>query len=80
MFCLELQELESRHNRYNELSLSTRTLLAEGRGEFSKWHRAGRARLAFDIQMHRQHCDICRSLNSQQAEHETEPQRSRSTI
>jgi hypothetical protein len=62
MVCLELQELESRHSRYNEFSLNTRVLLAEGRGEFSKWHRAGRARLAFDIQMHRQNCSICQSL------------------
>lgn len=60
MPCAEMQELEASNNRYNDRSLITISLLAAGRNEFSKWHRAGRARLAYNMQMHRQTCDICR--------------------
>jgi hypothetical protein len=60
MPCSELLELEASYNRYNDLSLVTTTLLTSGRGEFSKWHRAGRARLALTIQSHRQTCTVCR--------------------
>jgi RNase P subunit RPR2 len=65
MPCIELQELEARHKEFNKLSLSTIASLAAGRGEFSKWQRAGRARVAFSIQMHRQTCPVCRSVLSQ---------------
>jgi hypothetical protein len=60
MPCTEMLELEANYHRYNDLSLITTTLLSSGRGEFSKWHRAGRARLAWTIQMHRQNCSACR--------------------
>jgi hypothetical protein len=53
-------ELEAKYDRFNEQSIITTNLLAQGRGEFSKWHRAGRARLAWTIQMHRQTCTVCR--------------------
>lgn len=61
MPCAELLELEASYTRYNHHSLITTTLLSTGRGEFSKWHRTGRARLAWTIQMHRQTCGLCRS-------------------
>jgi hypothetical protein len=60
MPCPEMQELEASNHRHNEHSGITATLLAAGRHEFSKWHRAGRARSAFMMQMHRQNCDNCR--------------------
>ena len=60
MPCTEMKELEARNERYNELSFITMSLLSVGRGEFSKWHRAGRARLAYTMQMHRQSCGVCR--------------------
>jgi hypothetical protein len=61
MPCIEMMELEASYARYNERSLITTTLLSSGRGEFSKWHRAGRAKIAWSIQMHRQTCGVCRS-------------------
>jgi hypothetical protein len=67
MPCIELQELETRHKKFNELSFSTIASLAAGRGEFSKWQRAGRARVAFSIQMHRQTCPVCQALAMQHA-------------
>ena len=60
MPCPEMQELEASNNRYNEHSLITTSLLSAGRHEFSNWHRAGRARLAYLMQMHRQSCNHCR--------------------
>jgi hypothetical protein len=60
MPCPEMQELEANNNRYNENSLITASLLSAGRHEFSKWHRAGRARLAYVMQTHRQSCAHCR--------------------
>jgi hypothetical protein len=63
MPCAELLELEANYNRFNHQSFITTTLLSTGRGDLSKWHRAGRARLACAIQMHRQACDVCRSTN-----------------
>jgi hypothetical protein len=60
MPCPEMQELEASNNRHNEQSLITASLLSAGRYEFSKWHRAGRARSAYMMQMHRQSCDTCR--------------------
>ena len=60
MPCTEMQELEASNRKYNELSHITMALLSAGRGEFSKWHRAGRARLAYTMQMHRQTCNVCR--------------------
>lgn len=60
MRCVEMLELEANYGRYNDISMITTTLLSTGRGEFSKWHRAGRARLAMTIQMHRQTCSVCR--------------------
>ena len=59
MPCSEILELEASYKRYNDVSLVTTTLLSAGRGEFSKWHRAGRARLAYMIQTHRQTCHVC---------------------
>ena len=63
MPCAEMLELEANYNRYNDLSIITTTLLSTGRGEFSRWHRAGRARLAMTIQMHRQTCSVCQCNN-----------------
>jgi hypothetical protein len=60
MPCLEMQELESSSNRFNEQSLTTISLLSAGRHEFSRWHRAGRARIAYLMQMHRQTCKDCK--------------------
>jgi|HubBroStandDraft_4_1064222.scaffolds.fasta_scaffold208021_1 hypothetical protein len=60
MPCTEMQELEASNRKYNELSHITMALLSAGRGEFSKWHRAGRARIAYSMQMHRQSCTVCR--------------------
>jgi hypothetical protein len=60
MPCPEMQELEASNNRYNENSMSTLSLISNGRHDSSKWHRAGGARLAFIMQMHRQNCDKCR--------------------
>jgi hypothetical protein len=60
MPCTEMQELEASHHRYNERSLLTISLLSAGHKEFSKWHRGGRARLAYLMQMHRQSCNQCR--------------------
>jgi hypothetical protein len=60
MPCMEMQELEACEKRYNELSLTTISLLSSGRGEFSKWHRTGRARLAYSMQIHRHTCNVCR--------------------
>jgi len=60
MPCKEMQELEASNNRFNEHSHVTISLLSAGRDEFSKWHRAGRARLAYLMLMHRQTCDHCR--------------------
>jgi hypothetical protein len=59
MPCTEMQELEASNRKYNELSHITMALLSAGRGEFSKGHRAGRARLAYTMQMHRQTCNVC---------------------
>jgi hypothetical protein len=61
MPCTEMMELEASYTRYSEHSFITTTLLSSGRGEFSKWHRAGRAKIAWSIQMHRQTCGVCRS-------------------
>jgi hypothetical protein len=55
-----MQELEARNKKYDESSLITMSLLSSGRGEFSTWHRAGRARLAYSMQLHRRVCDVCR--------------------
>jgi hypothetical protein len=55
-----MRELEAANDRYNDLSSVTISLLSAGRGEFSKWHRAGRARLAYTMQMHRETCNACR--------------------
>jgi hypothetical protein len=63
MPCTEMRELEASNNRYNEHSLLTISLLAAGRKEFSRWHRAGRARLAYVMQIHRQTCNTCRCDN-----------------
>jgi hypothetical protein len=60
MPCPEMQELEASNHRYNEHSQITLSLLSAGRHEFSRWHRAGRARVAYIMQMHRQSCDSCR--------------------
>jgi hypothetical protein len=60
MPCTEMQELEARNERYNELSHVTISLLSAGRHEFSKWHRTGRARLAYLMQAHRRTCTTCR--------------------
>jgi hypothetical protein len=62
MPCTVMQELEASSDRLNEGSLATISLLSSGRDEFSRWHRAGRARLAYNMQMHRQTCDLCRNL------------------
>jgi hypothetical protein len=61
MPCAEMQELEARNQSYNEHSNNTMMLLSSGRHEFSKWHRAGRARMAYIMQTHRQTCKVCRS-------------------
>jgi hypothetical protein len=60
MPCIEMQELEASSNRLNDLSLVNMSLLTAGRDEVSKWHRAGRARLAYNMQMHRASCQLCR--------------------
>jgi hypothetical protein len=59
MPCTEMKELEARNESYNEHSNVTMTLLAAGRDEFSKWHRAGRARMAYMMQTHRKTCKVC---------------------
>ena len=64
MPCKEMQELEASTLRFNELSVVTMALLSAGRGEFSKWQRAGRARIAYTMQKHRESCDVCRSLSA----------------
>jgi hypothetical protein len=63
MPCTEMLELEASYKRYNDLSLVTTSLLSMGRGEFSKWHRAGRARLDYMIQTHRHTCRVCSRLD-----------------
>jgi hypothetical protein len=60
MPCTEMQELEASTNRLNDLSLVNMSLLSAGREAVSKWHRAGRARLAYNMQMHRASCKLCR--------------------
>jgi hypothetical protein len=66
MPCIELQELEARHEQFNKLSSCTIASLAAGKGEFSKWQRAGRARVAFSILRHQQSCPVCLSLAAEQ--------------
>jgi hypothetical protein len=60
MHFTELHELEASNDSYDEQSLITISLLSARRKEFPKWHRAGRARLAYIMQMHRQTCNVCR--------------------
>jgi hypothetical protein len=60
MPCTQMQELEANTNQLNDLSLVNMSLLSAGREEVSKWHRAGRARLAYTMQMHRATCELCR--------------------
>jgi hypothetical protein len=60
MPCPTMQELEVSNDRFNEHSHTTVSLLSAGRDEFNKWHRAGRARLAYLMQTHRQSCANCR--------------------
>jgi len=61
MPCAEMMELKANSERLNDLSVMNMSNLSSGREEFSKWHRAGRARLAYTIQVHRQSCPECRS-------------------
>jgi hypothetical protein len=60
MPCVEMQELEASITRLNDLSLVNISLLSAGRIESATWHRAGRARLAYTMQMHRATCHLCR--------------------
>jgi hypothetical protein len=59
MPCTQMQELEASSNRFNDVSLVNVSLLTAGRLAVSKWHRAGRARLAYNMQMHRASCQVC---------------------
>jgi hypothetical protein len=68
MPCIELQELEARHEQFNKLSFCTIASLAAGKGEFSKWQRAGRARVAFSILAHQKNCPVCLSLAAEQSD------------
>jgi hypothetical protein len=63
MPCIEMQELEARNDSFNDLSHVTVSLMSAGRHEFRKWHRAGRARIAYIMQTHRKSCKECRCHN-----------------
>jgi hypothetical protein len=64
MPCAEMMELKANTERLNDLSVMNMSILSSGREEFSKWHRAGRARLAYTMQMHRQSCPECSKESS----------------
>jgi hypothetical protein len=59
MPCLEMKELEAVSSRYEERRSVAIPLSSERRNTPSGRYRAGQARIAYLIQLHRQSCAAC---------------------
>jgi hypothetical protein len=59
MPCLEMQELEAVCSRYEERRRVAIPPISEQRNKPSGKYRAGQARIAYLIQLHRQSCVAC---------------------